>query len=92
MAEFASEKRAIGECDRCGFTYPLKELKFLTIRMKRTKTRVCSSCFEADHPQYKLGTFKIVDPQGLQNPRPADNADRTLAPAVSPTTGNFLYK
>ena len=89
---FASEKRAIGNCDRCDSTYPLKELKFLVIRMKKTNLRVCPSCFEVDHPQYKLGTFKVIDPQALQNPRPANNSDRTLTPAVSPTTGDFLYK
>ena len=89
---FAAEKKAIGDCDRCGQTFDLKTLKFLTIRMKRTNLRVCPECFEVDHPQYKQGTFKVFDPQALQNPRPANNADRTLTPAVSPTTGNFLYK
>ena len=78
MAQFASEKIAVGDCDRCGITYPLKKLKFLTIRMKRTNIRVCPDCYEADHPQYKLGTFKITDPQALKNPRPADNSDRAL--------------
>lgn len=92
MSQFASEKKAIGDCDRCGITWPLKQLKFLTIRMKRTNIRVCPDCYEADHPQYKLGTFKVFDPQALRNPRPAKNDDRTLTPAVSPTTGNFLYK
>lgn len=88
---YASEKRAIGECDRCGLTYPLKELKFLTIRMKRTKLRVCPSCWDPDHPQYKLGTFKISDPQALENPRPANNDDRTLTPAATNTPGDLLY-
>jgi len=86
---FASEKKAIGECDRCGFTLPLKELKFLTIRMKRVPLRVCSECFEADHPQFKQGTFKVFDPQALKNPRPADNVDRTLIPAAPLLTGNY---
>ncbi len=89
---YASEKRAVGDCDRCGITWPLKKLKFLTIRMKKTNLRVCPDCWEKDHPQYKQGTFKVFDPQALQNPRPANNADRTLTPAVSPTTGSFLYK
>jgi len=92
MSQFASEKKAIGDCDRCGITWPLKKLKFLTIRMKRTNIRVCPDCWEADHPQYQLGTFKVFDPQALRNPRPANNDDRTLTPEVSPTTGNFLYK
>jgi len=80
MATFASEKRAVGDCDRCGFTRPLKTLRAITIRMKKVNLRVCPECWEADHPQYKLGTFKIEDPQALQNPRPALNNDRTLIP------------
>jgi hypothetical protein len=91
MTAFATGKIALGDCDRCGFTFKLKELKFLTIRMKATKIRVCPECFESDHPQFKLGTMKIFDPQALQDPRPADNADRVLTPPVSPTTGDLLY-
>lgn len=89
---FASEKIAIGNCDRCGFTRPLRTLKTLTIRMKKVNIRVCPECWEPDHPQYKQGTFKVFDPQALKNPRPENNADRVLTPAISPTTGNFLYK
>lgn len=70
MSQFASEKHALGLCARCNFAYPLKTLKYLTVRMKRTKTRVCPECWEADHPQYKLGTFPVYDPQALQNARP----------------------
>lgn len=88
MSKYASEKKAIGDCDICGMTYPLKELKFLTIRMKKTNFRACPTCWSVDHPQYKLGTFKITDPQALQNPRPANNADRTLIPAAPLKTGN----
>lgn len=79
---FASEKFSLGECDVCGFTRPLKTLKFLTIRMKRTNLRACPDCWTVDHPQYKLGTFKVFDPQALQNPRPARNDDRTLVPTA----------
>lgn len=88
MAKFASEKHAIGNCDLCDFTYPLKTLKFLTIRMKVTNLRVCPSCFSKDHPQYRLGSFKVFDPQALENPRPAKNDDRILVPATPLRTGN----
>lgn len=88
---FASEKNALGSCDRCGFTRELKSLKFLTIRMKRVNLRVCSECFDADHPQHKLGTFKVFDPQALQHPRPESNADRALIPAATNTPGDRLY-
>ena len=92
MTAYAVGKISLGDCDRCGFTYKLKELKFLTIRMNRTKIRVCPECWEKDHEQYKLGTFPVFDPQAVQDPRPADNSDRVLTPAVSPTSGDFLYK
>lgn len=91
MTQWASEKISLGDCDRCGLTYPLKTLKFLTIRMKRTNIRVCPACFEADHPQHRLGTFKISDPQALQNSRPPDNADRALTAAPTSTPGDLLY-
>jgi hypothetical protein len=67
---FAAEKIALGNCDRCGWQYELKLLKYLIIRMKRTNLRVCPECWEADHPQYKQGLFPVYDPQALQNPRP----------------------
>lgn len=88
MTNFAAGKKAIGECDRCGQTYLLKELKFQVIRMKKTNLRVCPTCLDPDHPQYKLGTFKINDPQALKQPRPADNADRALIPPAPLLTGN----
>ena len=89
---FASEKRALGVCDRCGLSYPLKELKYQVIRQRATKWRVCRECLDKDHPQLMQGTFKVFDPQAVKDPRPENNNDRTLTPAVSPTTGNFLYK
>jgi len=76
-------------------TFPLKKLRFLVIRMKKTNLRVCPSCWEKDHPQHKLGTFKVFDPQALQNPRPARNDDRVLTntnftPGLGPA-GTILY-
>lgn len=88
MTHYASEKIAIGDCDFCGLTWPLKKLKWITIRMKKTNLRVCPDCWTPDHPQYKLGTFKITDPQALKNPRPANNSDRTLIPQAPLLTGN----
>lgn len=67
---FASEKRAYGFCDRCGFRYPLRRLKNLVEDGADTRLRVCPSCWEPDHPQYQVGKFPVLDPQALQNPRP----------------------
>lgn len=70
MATFASAKFTVALCDRCGFQYKLKELKEITIRMKKTGLMVCPDCWEADHPQNMHGTFKVVDSQAVKNPRP----------------------
>lgn len=70
---FASGKRAISECDRCGFRYQLKELRRLVIKTKNVNILVCSTCWEPDQPQLQLGMYPVDDPQALRNPRP-DNS------------------
>ena len=67
---FASGKKAIAECDRCGFRYKLKQLKSLTIKTKTVNILVCPTCWEADQPQLQLGMYPVDDPQALRNPRP----------------------
>ena len=71
---FASNKRALSICDRCGFDYPLKDLKTLTINREQVGLKVCPECWEADQPQLHLGEAQIYDPQALREPRP-DNAE-----------------
>ena len=70
---FASGKKAIAECDRCGFRYKLKQLKKLTIKTKSTNILVCPTCWEPDQPQLQIGMYPVDDPQALRNPRP-DNS------------------
>jgi hypothetical protein len=67
---FASGKKAIAICDRCGFKYKLKELRRLTIKTKSTNILVCPSCWEPDQPQLQIGMYPVDDPQALRNPRP----------------------
>lgn len=67
---FASGKYAISECDRCGFQYPLKQLKQLVIKTKNVNLLVCPTCWEPDQPQLQLGMYPVDDPQALRNPRP----------------------
>ena len=67
---FASGKKAIAECDRCGFRYKLKELKQLTIKTKRVNILVCPTCWEPDQPQLSLGLYPVDDPQAVREPRP----------------------
>jgi hypothetical protein len=67
---FASGKRAIAECDVCGFRYKLKELKPLVIKIKNTNILACPTCWNKDHPQLQIGMYPVDDPQALRNPRP----------------------
>ena len=74
---FASTKRAIAECDICGFQFKLRELKELIRKGKTTTLPACHECWTPDHPQLKLGEFPVDDPQAIRNPR----ADTSLGPA-----------
>ena len=66
---FASGKRAIAECDRCGQQYMLKDLRGLVIKTKNVNILVCKTCWEPDQPQLSLGLYPVNDPQALRNPR-----------------------
>ena len=81
---FASGRKAIAECDRCGFRYKLKELRSLIIKTKNVNILVCPECWEEDQPQLQLGMYPVNDPQALRNPRP-DNS------YITSGTGNDGY-
>jgi len=66
---FASGKRAIAECDRCGGQFKLKKLKTEIIKQRKYELLVCPECWDPDQPQLMLGTFPVDDPQALRNPR-----------------------
>jgi hypothetical protein len=68
--KFASGKKAIAECDRCGFRYKLKQLRQLVIKTKNVNILVCPECWEPDQPQLQLGLYPVNDPQAIRNPRP----------------------
>lgn len=70
MAHYASGKRALALCDRCGFPYKLKTLRELIVNDERTNLLVCTECWEVDHPQNKLGKYRVEDFQAIRNPRP----------------------
>ena len=74
---FASTKRAIAECDICGFQFKLRELKNLVRKGQDTNLKACPECWSPDHPQLKLGEFPVDDPQAIRDPRP----DRSLGEA-----------
>jgi uncharacterized protein YbaR (Trm112 family) len=72
-SKFASGKKAISTCDRCGQQYPLRKLKALVIKTKLTNILCCPTCWDPDQPQLQLGLYPVNDPQALRNPRP-DNS------------------
>tara|TARA_R100000687_G_scaffold81266_1_gene77993 strand:- start:9 stop:350 length:342 start_codon:yes stop_codon:yes gene_type:complete len=76
---YAIATKALGDCDRCGFTYKLNELRYQIEDSKRNGLRVCRECFDEDQPQLKLGELNISDPQSLYNPR----TDRGRAESTS---------
>ena len=66
---YAKGKKALGICDRCGFTYKLSELKYEIEDKVRNGLSVCSDCFDPDHPQLRVGELQTSDPQSLFNAR-----------------------
>ena len=74
---FASTKRAIAECDICGFQYKLRELKNLIRKGRDTNLKAWPTCWNPGQPQLKLGEFPVDDPQAIRDPRP----DRSLGVA-----------
>ena len=66
---FASGKKSIAECDRCGFRFKLKDLKKLIIKTKQVNIKVCNECWEPDQPQLQLGMYPVDDPQAVREPR-----------------------
>jgi hypothetical protein len=67
---FASGKKSIAVCDRCGFQFKLSELKSELVKQKRINNLVCRTCWTPDQPQLMLGAYPVDDPQAVRNPRP----------------------
>jgi len=82
--QFASGKKAIAECDRCGQQYLLKKLKTEIIKQRKYQLLVCPECWDPDQPQLMLGTFPVEDPQALRNPR----RDTTYVTSGNNASGN----
>jgi hypothetical protein len=71
---YAPANKALGICDRCGWTYRLRELKPEVIDLQATGILVCPTCWDPDQPQLQVGRWPVVDPQALRNPRPDTGA------------------
>jgi len=75
MTSFASGRNAYGFCERCGLRYDYAEFKAETVKGVPKNNRVCPECWDGDHPQNFVGTFKIEDPQALKRPVAEINTD-----------------
>lgn len=70
MTRFATGKYALGICDRCGLTFKLNSLRAETYKGVLLKNRVCSDCYDPDHPQLFIDTVDTTDGMALRDPRP----------------------
>lgn len=70
MTLYASGKKAIAECDICGFRYYLRELKDVYRNNIKTGLKACPECWDEPHPQEELNRLRIEDAQAVQDPRP----------------------
>lgn len=72
---FASGRKALGICDRCGLEFKLTALRSETVKGRPVNNLVCRRCFDEDHPQLMLGAVSVDDPQALRTPRPDNSYD-----------------
>lgn len=79
-ATFATGRKALGLCDRCGQQRLLHELADQIIDQKKSGLLVCNECNDIDQPQLQLGKRPVFDPQALRNPRPDSRADIYAVP------------
>jgi|DEB19_MinimDraft_3_1074340.scaffolds.fasta_scaffold00242_7 hypothetical protein len=89
---FAQGKKALGICDRCGFTYRLVELKEQIEDARLTGLLVCDECLDEDQPQLQLGKIPINDPQALQNPRPDRVEPYVFYAGIPQTPWDYNYQ
>jgi hypothetical protein len=66
---FASGRKSIAMCDRCGQRFKLVDLKKEIVKTKQTNLLVCKECWSPDHPQLQIGMYPVDDPQAVRNPR-----------------------
>ncbi len=70
MSAWAKGMKSFGFCDRCGFRYPLVDLKSERVIGVKVNNRVCPRCFDPDHEQNFLFRVRTDDRGALKDPRP----------------------
>lgn len=67
--KYTTGKNAPGLCDICGFRYKLRQLKDVFSKGRNSHIKACPECWDADHPQLRVGELRIHDPQAVRDPR-----------------------
>jgi hypothetical protein len=68
--KWASNRKALAICDRCGLTVPNRTLINQVIDRKPSGIMVCRKCNDIDQEQLQLGTVKADDAIALRITRP----------------------
>ena len=68
---YAAGKNALGQCDRCGQRYYLKQL-----HKEWNGLKTCPTCYEVKHPQLEP-IRHVIDPEALREARPTESAPTT---------------
>ena len=88
---YTAGKKALGTCDRCGFTYKLNDLRYETENKVRNGLRVCHTCYDPDQPQLDVNLISTIDPQTLYDARvDTGEADSRELFGFDPVTGTGL--
>jgi len=74
-SSYATGKRSIAICDRCGCREKYLQLRYQVVNSVKTGLLVCRDCLDQDHPQLKLNRIRINDPQALRHPRPESDRE-----------------
>lgn len=63
----ASEKNAIGHCERCGWQYPLVKLLY-EVQPNKEPIRVCKSCLDPWNVRDDPDAFDVEEDTSLEDP------------------------
>jgi hypothetical protein len=88
---FAAGKKALGICDRCGWTWKLDKLKSEQVNLTNNHLSICPDCWDPDHPQNMQGRIDYSDPQALRNPSP-DSSKGTSPIDLYHTTASYNWE
>ena len=74
----ASEKNAIGHCQRCGFQYPLRKLSF-EVQPNKEELRVCRDCLDPYNIRDDADAYQHDEEMSLDEPRFNQDASSMFA-------------